>query len=363
MGDASDPVRSRAWRDGALWLTAVAGIGLLMFTYKHLDAVVNGDDRPILDSFLSEMTAALAAGLLFFPVAFFVRRLPLERGRWLGRLPLYGLVLLLFAGAHTSLMWLSRSVLFPVAGLGPYDYGKMPLRYLMELPAQALIFGAMAGLVSMAEHRRRGREREMGAARLEASLARAEVRNLRLQLQPHFLFNTLNTISATMYEDPAAADEMLDRLAELLRVSLRTAEADEIELREELRHLELYLELMRARFGDRLDVRVAVEPGAEASKIPPMTLQPLVENAIRHGGAETRGRGCIEVRARVERDRLVIEVDDDGPGAPGSEPLAAAGVGLGAVAERIRLLYGAAGSFAAGDGGAGFLVRLEVPLA
>jgi sensor histidine kinase YesM len=211
------------------------------------------------------------------------------------------------------------------------------------------------------------RARDLRAARVEGSLARAQLRNLRLQLQPHFLFNALHTISAVMYEDPAAADEMLDQLAELLRASLRTAQADEVPLGEELALLERYLAIQRARFGERLAVALELEPGTDSLLVPSLFLQPLVENAIRHGNAERAGRGAIAVRARRDDGRLVLEVEDDGPGpapavAAGSRP-GPAGLGLAATAERLQLLYGDAQSFSAGPGaGGGFLVRARLPL-
>src|SRR5579864_8399861 len=144
-------------------------------------------------------------------------------------------------------MWGLRSALFPLAGLGPYDYGVMPLRYLMELPMQLIAFTVLVGGLHAVAALEAARARELQAARVEGSLARAQLRSLRLQLQPHFLFNALHTISAAMYEDPAAADEMLEQLAELLRASLRTAQADEVPLAEELALLDRYLALQRAR--------------------------------------------------------------------------------------------------------------------
>jgi len=248
----------------------------------------------------------------------------------------------------------------------------MPLRYLMELPLQAIwLTGLMAGLHAWYALQA-ARARELRAAQLEGSLARAQLRNLRLQLQPHFLFNALNTISVTMYEDPRAADEMLDQLAELLRASLCTAQTDEVPLAEELAVLDRYLAIQRARFGERLAVAIEAEPGLADALVPSMILQPLVENAVRHGsleGGERGGRGAIAVRARREGGRVVLEVEDDGPGSGGERGSRAGnGVGLAGTAERLQLLYGADQSFTAGnvrngnDEPAGFRVRASLPL-
>ena len=357
---AREPRRRRGL---VLWLAAVVTLGLLLFTYHHLGAVVEGQRRPFLDPLTCELTAAFAAGLLFFPVRALVRRRPLERGLWLRRLPVYAGALVTFAAVHTTMMWGSRVALFPLVGLGRYDYGAMPLRYLMELPMQALGFTAMVGALHAVRLHRQARERELRAARLESSLAQAQLRNLRLQLQPHFLFNALNTVSATMYRDPAAADEMLDALGELLRASLRTAQTDEVPLRVELEVLDRYLAVLGARFGERLQVSRSVEPETVDALVPSMILQPLVENAVRHGNAEKLGRGRIAIRAARRDGRLMLEVEDDGPGAAASTAeRAGRGVGLAATAERLQLLYGDQQCFAAGNApGGGFRVTATMP--
>jgi two-component system, LytTR family, sensor kinase len=317
--------------------------------------------------FINELTGALVAGLLFFPVRAFVRRFPLSAATWPRRLPLYLPALLLCGGTATTVMWGLRSLLYPLAGLGRYDYGVMPLRYFMELPLQAIWFSLVVAALHALSALEAARARELRAAQLEGSLARAQVRNLRLQLQPHFLFNALNTISATMYDDPRAADEMLDQLAELLRASLSTAREDEVPLALELDLLDRYLALLRARFGDRLTVTLNVEPGTEEALVPSLLLQPLVENAVRHGNAERTGRGAVAVRAFREDGRLVLEVLDDGNADPASVPTGrhpGSGLGLAGTAERLALLYGADHAFAAGplaNGGGGFRVRAVLP--
>jgi two-component system, LytTR family, sensor kinase len=374
------PPARRALRGFALWLAAVGLFGVLLFLYHYLGALAAREPRTPLAPFIEELTGALAAGLLFFPIRRLARRLPLTARDWPRRLPVYLLALPVFGFAATTLMWVLRSVLFPLSGLGPYDNGVMPLRYLMELPMQVIWIGILVVAIHGFAALDAARARELRAARLESSLARSQLRNLRLQLQPHFLFNALHTVSAAMYDDPAAADEMLDQLAELLRASLRTAQSDEVPLGEELALLDRYLAIQRARFGDRLAVSIQVEPGAGSLLVPSLLLQPLVENAIRHGNAERAGRGAIAVRARREDGHLVLEVEDDGPGAaaatgaatatgaaagpvpPGNRGAAATGIGLAATAERLQLLYGDAQTFSAGAGPAGgFLVRAALP--
>jgi signal transduction histidine kinase len=327
-------------RDLGVWFATVLAIGLLMFTYHHLAVLADGESRPFLKPFINELTAAFGAGLLFWPLRSLTLRFPLDRGRALRHAPVFGVALLLFSAVHTSLNWGLRSVLYPLAGLGPYNYGRMPLRYFMEFPVDVILFCLTIGGLHAFRRARRARERELQAARLEHTLSQAHLRNLQLQLQPHFLFNALNTISSMMYRDVERADAMIERLADLLRASLRTSSANRVPLHEELAVLDDYLAIMRARFSERLDVEIDVEDPAFQALVPPLVLQPLVENAIRHGGVEARGSGRIVVRARCENGSLAIAVEDDGPGpAPGIDPLDQ-GLGLRTTAERLRLLYG-----------------------
>jgi len=346
-----------------VWLGLVLGLGLLQFWYHYLEILAGRDKDPALEPFINEMSGSLAAGLLFLGVLWLVRRMPLRRSHWPRQVPVYLVGLVLYGGLCTTTMWGLRSVFYPLAGLGTYDYGVMPLRYLMELPMQAIVFTIMVGGITAAGAFRAAREREVHAAQLESSLARAELRSLRLQLQPHFLFNALNTISSTMYRDPAQADEVLDQLSDLLRASLRTARTDEVALEVELETLDCYLGIMRARFGERLGIDKQIDAGALHALVPSMILQPLVENAIRHGSAERLGEGRVVVRVVAGDGELTLEIEDDGPGSAPGVDVEKRGTGLSATSERLRLLYGDRHRFEAGNlPGGGFRVRAVLPL-
>lgn len=359
--NAASPISRRLdeWDATGLsrWFVIVFAIGSMMFFYHWLGPLAAGRDQSPIEPLINEMTGAFASGLLVFPLAWLIERKPIAPT--LPRAGMYAAVVAIFAALHTTMMWGSREIVYRIAGLGDYDYGKMPLRYFMELPFQLIGLTLIITILHGMRHLRLSRERDIRTANLEASLAGAQLQNLRLQLQPHFLFNALNTISSTMYEDPAAADEMLDRLAELLRVSLRTARSDEVTLSTELATLHCYLDLMKARFGERLDVRFDVDPGLSESLVPSMILQPLVENAVRHGNAETNGRGRITIRVREDGPGMAIEVEDDGPGA--DPETISEGVGLTTTAERLRLLYGDDQSFSVSRIDDGFIVRLRIP--
>lgn len=345
-----------------LWAAVVLGLGTLLLSYRYLGVLAAGQKVPFWPVAVQEYVGALGGGLMFFPFRRFVRAYEPR----LRRLPLYVLVVLALSVCHTTWNWLMRTAIYGLLGWGSYDYGRMPLRYFMELPIDVLALTFAAAGIHIWDSREAARAEALRASRLEARLARAQVHNLRLQMQPHFLFNGLDTISATLHRNPDAADEMIERLAALLRASLRTGDADRVPLGSELALLEGYLSIMRARFGDRLRVGLEVEPGLGSVAVPSLLLQPWVENAIRHGAAESEGQGQIDIRIAKTgpaRDRLLLEVVDDGPGvAPGRDPLRA-GLGLSTTAERLELLYGDRQRFEAGnhpDGGFG--VRAELPI-
>jgi two-component system LytT family sensor kinase len=240
-----------------------------------------------------------------------------------------------------------------------------------ELMAVAVVYGVIAVAAHALEHARRYRERQLAGLRLQASLARvelerteAELRVLKLQLNPHFLFNSLHAVSALVHSAPDAAERMVVRLADLLRHAATRAGTQEVPLDDELRTLEPFLEVEAIRMGGRLRVEWAVEPGAREAWVPHMVLQPLVENAVRHGLAGRAEGGCVQVAARRRGPWLTLEVRDDGVGPAAAAANGAAGAGIGMVNTRARLeqLYGThhALEMAPGEGG-GTRVSLRIP--
>jgi LytS/YehU family sensor histidine kinase len=181
------------------------------------------------------------------------------------------------------------------------------------------------------------RERELRAAQLESGLTRAHLQLLKSQLHPHFLFNTLNAISSLIHTDVESADRVIARLGDLLRLALDDFGAQEAPLARELEVVRSYLEIEQARLGPRLKVRVHADPDVGEALTPTFLLQPLVENAIRHGVAPRAGPGRVDVRAWREHDRLCLEVRDDGPGI---SPEPGRGVGLSNTRARLQHLYG-----------------------
>jgi len=196
---------------------------------------------------------------------------------------------------------------------------------------------------------------------LEARLARAQLQSLKLQLHPHFLFNTLNTVNALIGTDSHAAERVISGLSELLRMSLSSASEQEVSLAKELELLTHYIEIQQIRFQDRLTVNFRIDPDARHALVPNLMLQPLVENAIRHGIAPRAAPGHVMVTATKRDDRLELSVVDDGVG---ENPHAdhRDGVGLGNTRARLLSLFGSDHRFEAGSpSSGGFVVHIEIP--
>jgi sensor histidine kinase YesM len=211
------------------------------------------------------------------------------------------------------------------------------------LPHSLLVYWAIVSLQHVAAFQERARERERRAAELEQRLTAARLQALQMQLNPHFLFNTLNAISSLMHQDVEAADRMLVRLSELLRRALDTRDRQEVPLREELAFLERYLEIEQTRFGARLTVQRSIDPRVLDAMVPNLVLQPLVENAIKHGIERQRKPGTIELGATESGGEVVLRVRDNGPGlaAEAARPNSKGhGIGVGNTRRRLEQLYG-----------------------
>jgi two-component sensor histidine kinase len=231
------------------------------------------------------------------------------------------------------------------------------------LALDLFLFASLSGLGHAWHFQRRFRERERAAAVLEAHLAGARLRALQAQLQPHFLFNTLNAITTLVRQDAAAAEEMLTSLGELLRLALNSSDRHWVSLNEELRFLELYLEIQHARFGDRLRFEQSIDEPTRSCQVPCLLLQPLIENAIRHGMEPSGRPGTLRLTSRLNEDVLEVTVEDNGPGCPALVAgTAKTGVGLANVAARLRAAWGdrARLTFAIGRNG-GLMASLCMP--
>ena len=289
------------------------------------------------------------------------RRVPLRRDR-LGRIIAIHAVgaMLLCVGWATLGISLGRVLgTFPWQGHFARDYLSW---ILTSVPWSVVMYFTFLGCVYAFTYFAELREREAHQARLSAQLAEARLGALRMQLNPHFLFNSLNALAVLVRDrNTEDASRMLERLGSVLRQVLQGEKRHEVPLNEELRFIEQYLAIEQVRFSDRLRLIWSIEPSARDALVPEFILQPLVENAVRHGIAKRSEAGTIEVSAAVDDEELVLSVRDDGPGY--REEQAAAGVGLANVRARLETLFGRAGrlELRRGESG-GTIAMLRMPL-
>lgn len=237
-----------------------------------------------------------------------------------------------------SLAWMTD----PAGRSAPTFGAFFQMRLYFWFHVELLVYWAILGFSLAVDYYRQARRREVREAQLEARLAHARLEALKMQLHPHFLFNTLNAVSVLVRKgDNQAAVRMIAGLSDLLRLALDRSGAQEVTLEEEMHFLDRYLAIEKIRFGDRLRVSVDIPRDALDARVPNLVLQPLVENAIRHGIAPQPGAGRLDIRADVVGATLRLRVLDDGVGVNGAPPASAGGgVGLRNTRERLRQLYG-----------------------
>lgn len=288
-------------------------------------------------------------------------KLPLNRGRWFGGVGFH----LAMSFVVMATYYLGRIAAYLIFWDEPVnDFWGMASKsfYGRNIIDMAYYWAVLAFGYGLEIHQRFKNE-EVKAAQLEARLVETELKALREQLRPHFLFNTLNTIAVLVREKKNdEAVTLIARLSTLLRMSLDPARVHEITLRQEMDFLERYLEIQQARFSDRLTVNIVIEAAAMEARIPTLLLQPLVENAIIHGIAPKAQPGRVEIFGRVDASRLILEVRDDGPGLESGTRRVREGVGLSNTRERLAKMYGAQGQLSLqSEPGRGVSVQVILP--
>ncbi len=347
----------------AWWMGLSTLLFLLVFCYRYFDDLAGARSGTFTRRLIQEVTGVYFGTLLLLPIIACARRFRFEGTNWRRFVSFHLLLMIGFSVAHTTCLLWSRRLIYWLVGFSQYQFGILPIRYLMEFANDALFYILTVIVVYLFDHYRQSRDRELKTAQLEAQLAQAQLQALQAQIHPHFLFNALNTISSVIYEDVAAADTMIARLSDFLRHSLTTSDRQEVRLADELRFLNLYLDIMRPRLDERLQVDFAIESATDDALVPKLILQPLVENSIKHAADPQSGAVSIAVRVARENGSLLIEVQDEGAGAttPTRKP-AGNGVGLTNTAERLKRLYGEAHEFRVQQAQAGgTLVRLKMP--
>lgn len=350
----------RQWLETALIFAAWTLFGLLLAHQIHTQAELGGRQPPwtpvlrgaLLDSYLWAVSTVA--------IFWLARRVPLERRR----LPL-GIAVHLVAAVALGL---ARTVLKIELSWYVFGLERRPFSviYWGSSSANILYYALLLGIAHAVLYYERYREGERTAERLAAGLTEARLHALKMQLQPHFLFNTLNAISALIPAEAQPARRMVARLGDLLRTTLEHEDTQEVTLREELAFLEPYLEIEQARLQDRLTVVLEIAPETLDARVPHLLLQPLVENAIRHGIASRIEPGRVDISAARAADRrfLQLEVRDDGPGIePEVHARTRRGVGLANVQSRLEQLYGAEHRFTLENRPAGgVVVSVSLPL-
>jgi signal transduction histidine kinase len=304
-------------------------------------------------------------GVIAAAIVWIDRRLPLSDKQLPQRIVLH---LVLSAPVTSAYLYLLAAVR-ALAGDGPWRAAYDPQTLMNALRGMFLwswlVYWLILGAWQAYQYYERYLSSELRRERLEHLFAEARLNSLRMQLDPHFLFNALNTISSQVDRDPRMARMMIERLGDLLRRSLELRDREEIPLAEELAFLEHYLAIQRIRFGTRLKVDLDVDAGVRYAPVPCLILQPLVENAIRHGVSPRASGGSIVVSARAVEGRLLIRVVDDGVGLPAGWSLeSSAGIGLSLTRDRIRGLYPGFGQLVVRPGETGGTeASLTLPLA
>lgn len=290
------------------------------------------------------------------------RRFPIERRNWKTRVPAHFAASALYAALHAGI----RILLYPVRNPkgGSYPFGWWLFAEMFVYVFFDDVVGAywpIAGLAHLVTYYADSEDRKLRAAALEKELVQAQLASLKMQLHPHFLFNSLHAVSALMRKNVRAAEEMLASLSELLRMALDHVADQEVSLRSEIEFVQRYLAIEQTRFEDRLTVKFDIDPRTLDALVPNLILQPLAENAVRHAIAPFTRAGRIEVSATRAGDDLILMVQDDGPGIGGAAPKQL-GMGLRNTLSRLQHLYGGAYEvhFLTSPGG-GLTLRLQVP--
>ncbi len=298
-------------------------------------------------------------------VVWIARRCLPSRARWAGPIGCLALASFVLSVLHCDVYQLAYPLLMGFPCIPSVQLAAVRQLLPLAFPTHCITFWGIVGTTWMLTYASLSRERELRASQLETRLTSARLEALKMQLHPHFLFNTLNSILPLVFRDGEAAIRTVARLGDLLRLSLQNETNDLIPLRKELELLEVYLEIQKTRFQDRLTVRLDVPKDLGRALVPNLILQPLVENAIKHGIAAKPGAGTVEVRVRREGlGRLSLLVRDDGPGPPeGGRRGGGEGVGLRNTRDRLALLYGDDHEFAfRGAPGLGCEVAMSIPL-
>jgi sensor histidine kinase YesM len=358
-------IRRRRWvRLAAIW-GIWTFIGIVFTLQGYFTSYRSERPMPFMESLYLQMTWAYVYALGTPLVLWAASRLPIERSNWIRSALLHIPISIVFSVVLTAL---ARVIIWLILGyrMGrPLTFQSMT-NFVVGNFTEGIGIYLLIALISYAyDYYRRYREGKLETLQLEAQLSQAQLQALKMQLHPHFLFNTLHSISALLTKDVESARKMITRLGDFLRLTLENSGSQEVTLQQEMEFLSCYLEIERIRFQNRLVTRMDLGEQTLDAKVPNLILQPIVENAIRHGIAPRSTPGSIDIAAKHQGDRLRIQVRDNGPGLPEhptTQHQFKKGLGLANTETRLKRLYGADHLFdLSNDPAGGLIVTLEIP--
>lgn len=331
-------------------------LALMAASQTALSLVAAGQQVPWMHLVLGRLADWYTCAIFTPAFLWLARRYPLESGVWRRNIVIH-LVASIVAVVIKYIIYV------PIARALYRQHISYSQALVANVVTELMFIWATIAAIHLIEFYRRYREREAAATRLSAELSRAQLEALRAQLHPHFLFNTLNAIATLVHRDADAADSMISKLADLLRGALRYAAGADCTLADEAALARTYVDIMRRRFSDRVDIAWYLPDDLAEARVPAFLLQPLLENVFEHGaGAESCRTMRVDVRADRVGESLRVSVNDDGPGFDAG--VAAEGVGLSNTRRRLSALYGAAASLAIGRGpSGGTIVTATIPYA
>ena len=356
------------WRKIVLVIAGWTLFAFVCATQTYLNSVNSGRPLPYSQVILVWLVCAYLWAVLTPFVFLFAKRFPIANERPARSIALHVLFGLFVAALQLALYVLAHRLLLANTSVPFAPWKQFRQLVLTGFHINLLIYLMLVGFYEAFDYYRRYRERErraaqleIEAAQLETQLTRAQLDALRMQMHPHFLFNTLNSVSVLMQEDVTLANEMLLRLSDLLRLTLSQNQTQEVTLQQELDFLRLYLEIERIRFQDRLQVNIEAAPDTLEARVPNLILQPLVENAIRHAVAPRAGETSVIVRSARDNGKLRLQVSDNGDGVTVNTQKTN-GIGLANTRSRLEKLYGKDQTFELHEVDAGGVqVTLTIP--
>jgi len=338
----------------SVWFTGMTGVSLWS---------LEADATATFPYILSINLVLWGGWALFAPLVFWLgRRFQFDREGWRRAAAIHIPAALIVTSAHLLLVGSGRFMLQRAFGVEAAWWPTVWDAFFRTLDFELPMYWVFVGGQHAIDFYRQSKARELRSAQLETRLMESQLQTLQQQLQPHFLFNTLHAISSLVHRNPDKADLMIERLSDLLRITLRKVGVQEVELAEELEYLSAYLDIEQIHFGDRLRIEYRIDAAAMDVMVPTLILQPLVENAIRHGLEPVVRAGTLTIEAQADGDTVWLRVRDDGAGLPKNWQRRE-GVGLTNTRSRLDRLYGDAAAITVRQNpGGGALVDIYLPL-